>query len=295
MLTRRRFIQQSSILAAALMIDPSGLFKMHKDLGIQLYTVRDEVSKDLETALAGVSKAGYTMTELYGYDYKTRQFFKRSVKEMAALLKKHHLTTPSGHYNILDMMYDTSYNWDSWKYLLEDAKLLGNKYVVIPYMDDKHRTPDNFKLMAERLNKAGELSKAAGITTGYHNHWFEFDAMGDATAYDYLLKNTDSKLVKFEMDLYWFANAGQDPIAWIKNYPGRFPMWHIKDMEAKTEGKDKGQTCEVGQGVIDWKKIFTHQAEAGVDYVFVEQEQYRKPVFECIKISADYMKKNLLK
>ena len=119
--------------------------------------------------------------------------------------------------------------------------------------------------------------------------------MGDTTAYDYLLTNTDPKLVKFEMDLYWFANAGQDPIAWIKKHPGRYPMWHIKDMEAKTDGKPKGQTCEVGQGVIDWKSIFAHKAAAGVDYVFVEQEQYRKPVFECIKISADYMKKNLLK
>ena len=295
MQTRRRFIQQSSLLAAALMIDTSGLLKMHKDLGIQLYTVRDEVAKDLEHSLSEVSKAGYTLTELYGYDYKTRQFFGRSVKDMAALLKKYNLGTPSGHYNILDMMYEPNYNWDSWKYLLEDAKILGNKYVCIPYMDDKHRTADNFKLMAERLNKAGELSKAAGIATGYHNHWFEFDKMGDTTGYDYLLNNTDAKLVKFEMDLYWFAYAGQDPIPWIKKHPGRFPLWHIKDMEAKTEGKEKGQTCEVGKGVIDWKSIFTHQAEAGVDYVFVEQEQYRHPVFECIKTSADYMKANLLK
>jgi len=295
MQTRRRFIQQSSLLAAALMIDTKGLLKMHKDLGIQLYTVRDEVAKSLEHSLSEVSKAGYTMTELYGYDYKTRQYFGHSVKDFAAMLKKYNLTTPSGHYNILDMMYEPNYNWDSWKRLLEDAKILGHKYVCIPYMDDKHRSADTYKLLAERLNKGGELSKAAGITTGYHNHWFEFDKMGDTTGYDYLLNNTDAKLVKFEMDLYWFANAGQDPIAWIKKHPGRFPLWHIKDMEAKTEGKDKGQTCEVGKGVIDWKSIFKHQAEAGVDYVFVEQEQYRHPVFECIKTSADYMKANLLK
>jgi len=296
MLTRRRFIQQSSVLAAALMIDTSGLLKMHKALGLQLYTVRDEVAKDLEHSLSEVSKAGYTMTELYGYDYKTRQFFGRSVKDMAALLKKYHLSTPSGHYNINDMVYGAEYSWDSWKYLLDDAKTLGNKYVVVPYVDDKHRTPDDFKRIAERLNKAGELSKAAGLITGYHNHNFEFlTSVDGAPTYEYLLKNTDSQLVKFEMDLYWFANAGQDPVEWIKKYPGRFPMWHIKDMEAKTEGQEKGQTCEVGKGVIDWKSIFKHQTEAGVDYVFVEQEQYRRPVFECIKISAGYMKKNLLK
>ena len=295
MLTRRSFIQQSSVLAAALMIDKSNLFKMHKDLGLQLYTVRDEINKtkDLSATIGQVAAAGYKQIELYGYNAE-RKFFGKTVKEFSAILKQHNLKTPSGHYGIADMTYGADYNWDSWKYLIEDALVLGNKYIVIPYMDDKHRTPDDFKRLAERLNKGGELSKAAGLTTGYHNHWFEFDAMGDTTAYEYLLTHTDPALVKFEMDLYWFANAGQDPIAWIKKHPGRYPMWHIKDMEAKTDGQAKGQTCEVGQGIIDWKSIFAHQAEAGVDYAFVEQEQYRRPVFECIKISADYMKKNLL-
>ena len=296
MLTRRSFIQHSSLFAAALMIDKSGLFKMHKDLGLQLYTVRDEIgkTKDLSKTIGQVASAGYKQIELYGYNTE-RKFFGKTVKEFSAILKQHGLKTPSGHYGLADMTYGAEYNWDSWKYLIEDATVLGNKYIIVPYMDDKHRTADDFKRLAERLNKGGELSKAAGITTGYHNHWFEFDAMGDTTAYEYLLTNTDPALVKFEMDLYWFANAGQDPINWIKKHPGRYPLWHIKDMEAKTEGKPKGQTCEVGQGIIDWKSIFAHQAEAGVDYVFVEQEQYRKPVFDCIKISADYMKKNLLK
>lgn len=295
MLTRRSFIQQSSVLTAALMINRNGLFKLHKDLGLQLYTVRDEVSKDLDKTIAQVAAAGYTQLELYGYDYKTRKFFNRSVQAFSDLLKKNNLKTPSGHYGISDMTYSADYNWDSWKYLIEDAKLLGNKYIVIPYIDDKHRTADDFKRLAERLNKGGELSKAAGITTGYHNHNFEFEKMGDTTVYDYLLKNTDPSLVKFEMDIYWVEYAGQKPAEWFAKYPGRFPMWHIKDMEAKTEGQPKGQTCEVGKGVINWKSIFTHQKEAGADYVFVEQEQYRRPVFGCIKTSADYMKKNLLK
>jgi len=301
MLTRRSFLQHSSLLASSLFIDYSGLLKMHKDLGLQLYTVRDEIAKttSLDSIFAQVAAAGYKQIELYGYK-PDRTFFDRggaantTVKQMAELLKKNNLKTPSGHYGLADMTYGQNYNWDSWKYLIEDAKVLGNKYIVIPYMDDKHRTEDDFKRLAERLNKAGQLSKAAGITTGYHNHNFEFDPMGDTTPYEYLLKHTDPSLVKFEMDLYWFANAGQDPVKWIQKYPGRFPLWHIKDMEAKTEGKDKGQTCEVGKGVINWKSIFAHKDKAGVDYTFVEQEQYRRPVFECIKISADYMKKNLL-
>jgi sugar phosphate isomerase/epimerase len=293
MLSRRKFIQQSSIVAATLMVDKSGLFKMHKDLGLQLYTVRDEVTKDLDKTVAKVATAGYKQIELYGYN--NRKFFGRSVQQMADLLKKNNLKSPSGHYGLADMLHAPDYNWDSWKYLLEDAKILGHKYVVIPYLDDKHRTADDFKRIAARLNKGGELSKAAGLITGYHNHDFEFETADGITHYEYLLKNTDAALVKFEMDLYWVKYAGQNPADWFKKYPGRFPMWHIKDMEAKTEGKPKGQTCEVGKGIINWKEIFTHQKLAGLDYAFVEQEQYTRPVFESIKISADYMKKNLLK
>jgi sugar phosphate isomerase/epimerase len=292
MLTRRKFIQQSSLLAAGLMVNKTDLFKMHKDLGLQLYTVRDEV-KDLKNALQKISSAGYTNLELFGYN--NRMFFGNTVAQFAAMLKENNLKTVSGHYGLSDMLHAPDYNWDTWKYLIEDATVLGNKYVTIPYLDDKHRTGDDFKRVAERLNKGGELSAQAGIATAYHNHNFEFEKEGDITKYEILLNNTDAKLVKFEMDLYWVENAGQNPVDWFKKYPGRFPMWHIKDMEAPSATGAKGQTCEVGKGVIDWKKIFAAKDVAGLDYTFVEQEQYRQPVFDCIKISADYMKKNLLK
>ena len=291
MSTRRKFIQQSSLMAAVLMVDKSGLFKMHKELGIQLYTVRNEV-KDLDNALKQIAAAGYTNVELFGYNKRT--YFGRSIKEMSELLEKYQLKSPSGHYGLSDMMYDTDYNWDSWKYLMDDAKTLGHKYVVIPYIDDKHRTMDIFKRVAERLNKGGEISKKSGIITGYHNHDFEFKPIDGMVPYELLLKNTEPELVKFEMDLYWVKHAEQNPLDWFKKYPGRFPLWHLKDMEASTAGKTKGQTCEVGKGIINWKEIFAHQTKAGLDYAFVEQEQYTHPVFECIKISADYVKKNLL-
>jgi sugar phosphate isomerase/epimerase len=292
MLTRRKFIQQSSLLAAGLMVNTKELLKMHKDLGLQLYTVRDEV-KDLKNALQKISAAGYTNLELFGYN--NRMYFGNTVAQFSAMLKENNLITVSGHYGLSDMLHAPDYNWDSWKYLIEDATLLGHKYVTIPYLDDKHRTADDFKRIAERLNKGGELSAKAGITTAYHNHNFEFEKDGDITKYEILLNNTDAKLVKFEMDLYWVENAGQNPVEWFKRYPGRFPLWHIKDMEkAGADGK-KGQTCEVGKGVIDWKAIFAEKKIAGLDYTFVEQEQYRQPVFDCIKESADYMKKNVLK
>lgn len=292
MITRREFLQQSSIITAALMVNKTDLFKMHTDLGLQLYTVRDEI-KNLENALKQIAVAGYTNIEMFGYN--NRQFFGKTVQQMADLLKQNNLKTNSGHYGLADMLHAKEYNWDSWKYLLEDAKTLGQQYITIPYLDDKHRTADDFKRVAERLNKGGELSKAAGLTTAYHNHNFEFVKEGDTTMYEILLNNTDPKFVKFEMDLYWVAYADQNPVDWFKKYPGRFPMWHIKDMEAATVAAPKGQTCPVGEGIINWKEIFAAKKIAGLEYTFVEQEQYRKPVFDCIKISADYMKKNLLK
>ena len=295
MTTRRRFLQQSALLGAALSIAPSDLFKLKKVLGIQLYTVRDEVTKSLENTLAQVAAAGYTHIELYGYDYKTRQYFGRSAPQLGDLLKQHQLKTPSGHYGIADFLFEPVYKYESWKHLLQDANTLGHKYVAIPYIEDKHRTPDDFKRICDRLNKGGQLSKEEGITTCYHNHDFEFSSMvDDMPALEYMLKHTDPKWVKFEMDIYWVKHAKQDPIALFKKYPGRFPLWHVKDMEASEAGQPLGQTCEVGKGVINWKEIFAQQNLAGLEYAFVEQEQYRHPVFECIKTSADYIKSNLI-
>jgi sugar phosphate isomerase/epimerase len=295
MTTRRQFIYQSAVLAAASVIDKNELFKKQKGAGIQLYTVRDEVAKNLDNAVAQVAAAGYTQVEMYGYNPKDRKFFGRPVKEIAALLKKNKLKTPSGHYLLADMLYDENYNWDSWKYTLEDAKTLGHQYVVIPWLDPAHRTADIFKRLAERLNKGGEISKAAGLITGYHNHDFEFaKIMGEETPWEYLLKNTDPSLVKFEMDIYWVYYAKSTALEWFKKYPGRFPLWHVKDMEAGTAEKPMGQSCEVGNGIINFREAFDNKALAGLKCPFVEQEAYRKPVFECIKTSADYMKKNFL-
>lgn len=295
MTTRRQFIYQSALLAAATTIDKTELYKKQKALGIQLYTVRDEVAKNLDNTIAQVAAAGYTHVELYGYNPKDRKFFGRSVKEMSDLLKKNKLQTPSGHYLLTDMLYDETYNWDSWKYVIEDSKTLGHQYVVIPWLDPSHRNAETFKRVAERLNKGGELSKTAGLTTAYHNHDFEFaKIMGEETAWEYLLKNTDPKLVQFEMDIYWVYFAKSNPLDWFKKYPGRFPLWHVKDMEAGTTEKPIGQSCEVGKGIINFKEAFDNKKLSGLKCAFVEQEAYRSPVFECIKTSADYMKKNFL-
>jgi sugar phosphate isomerase/epimerase len=295
MTTRRQFIYQSAVLAAAAVIDTNEHHKKQKKASIQLYTVREEVAKNLENAVAKVAEAGYGQLELYGYNPAERNYFGRTSEAFAQLLKKNNLTAPSGHYLLADMLYEESYNWDSWKYALEAAKKMGHQYVIIPWLDEKHRDPASYKRVAERLNKGGELSKAMGITTGYHNHQFEFDKINDnETGFDYLLKNTDPSLVCFEMDIYWVYYAKQNAIDLFKKYPKRFPLWHVKDMEAPTAEKSLGQSCEVGSGIINFKEVFAHKKLAGLKIPFVEQEAYRKPVFDCIKTSADYMKKNFL-
>ena len=271
------------------MVNPSGMFRTSKDIGLQLYTVRSEVNNQkLPGTLKQVADAGYSHIELYGYN--NRKFFGHSVADMARMLKENNLKSYSGHYGLPDMMFAENYNWESWKYLIEDAKTLGHKYITIPYMDDKHRKLDDFKRLAERLNKGGEMAKKAGMCAGYHNHNFEFEDLGGTNGWEILLKETDPKLVALEMDIYWVVYAKQDPLEWFKKYPGRFKMWHVKDLATSPVV----ESTIVGQGTIDFKKIYAERKEAGLDLLYVEQEAYRKPVFECIKESYDYLKKNVV-
>jgi sugar phosphate isomerase/epimerase len=294
-ISRKTFLSQSALFASTALLDTHWVYKRKKSLGIQLFTLREEVVKDLNNTIAQIAASGYNNVEMFGYDPKDRSFFGKTPKAIAALLSSHQLSSTSGHYLLPDMLYDTQYNWDSWKYALEDIQALRHQYIVVPWLNEQHRTMDTYKLLAERLNKAGELSKAAGIKTAYHNHNFELEKLdGRETAWQYLLTHTDPRLVYFEMDIYWVYYAKSNPIEWFKKYPGRFPLWHVKDMEAATKEMPIGQSCEVGKGIINFKELFSYQKKAGLQYAFVEQEAYRKPVFDCIKTSAAYMRKELL-
>ena len=132
---------------------------------------------------------------------------------------------------------------DGWDKAIEDIHTLGAEYMICSFLFPKERTPEIYKTLPELLNKSGEKTKAAGIQFGYHNHDFEFEKLDDTLVYDFLINNTSSDLVKMEMDLYWISKAGQDPLAYFDKYPGRFPLWHVKDMEAGTKG-----ITEVGNG-----------------------------------------------
>jgi sugar phosphate isomerase/epimerase len=281
-MNRRAFIQTSTAatLTAALPFAVSAAEHKIERLGLQLYTVRNLAKDDFAGTLAEVAKVGYKEVELAG-------LHGRSPKDVRAMLDQVGLVAPSGHVD-----YDEVEK--KWPETLEAAHNMGLKFVVCPWIDEKQRLePDGWKRAAELFNRAGEASQKAGIQFGYHQHTFEFEPsanMGGKLPYDFLLENTDQKLVQFEMDLCWATVGGADPLKYFKKYPGRFPLVHVKDWtghEGKLEDMDKYMTA-VGQGSIDWKRIFEHSAQAGVQHYFVENDVPKNPI-ENIRISYNYL------
>ncbi len=257
-----------------------------KKYGLQLYTVRNDVAKNLTGTLDYVAKAGYSQIELYGFDGKT--FFGKSPKEFKAMLDAVKLTAPSGHYNFGPVL--TEGNLDFWKKVLEAANIMGNEYATIPWLDADKRGADTLPKLVELVNKAAELTKAAGLKLAYHNHDFEFKKLDNGKSImQTLLEGTDPSMVDFELDIYWSSFMNEDAVEWFNKYPGRFTMWHVKDLTVNKEGKK--ESTQVGDGTINFSKIFEHKKHAGLKYAFVEQEAYTMPEEECIKKSIAYMKK----
>lgn len=283
--TRRDFIRQSSLFTAGLLLHKDAWFVPQQKIGLQLYTLRTDMAKDAKGTLAKVAAQGYKTVETFGY--ANRKWFGLNAAELLATLKANGLTTPSGHTIPASMFLQSGWE-ENWKVAVEDAKAVGQEFIVIPWLEEQYRkSADNFKKIALGLNKAGEICKKMGMKLAYHNHDFEFAPVEGQTGFDIYLQHTDPKLVYFEMDLYWVTKAGKDPIALFKKYPGRFAMWHIKDMD-KTPQKN---FTEVGNGVIDFKKIFTYAKQSGMKYFFVEQDQCPGPPLESTAKSIAYLKK----
>jgi len=287
---RRTFLRQSAILSAGILAMPDMAFAKSQKVGLQLYTLRESVAKDLPGVLSQVAKAGYTELEMFGLSAENK-FFGYTVKETAELLKKNGLTSPSGHYMPDKFLFNNG-NGDDVKNLCDVANQLGSSYVIIPWLSEERRDSiDKYKALAERINKAGEICKAAKLQLAYHNHDFEFKDFNGEHGYDILLKNTDSNLVKMEMDLYWVVRAGYDPVDLFKANPGRFHLWHVKDMNKN----DKTQNTEVGNGSLNFKNIFANAKLAGVKHYLVEQENNYVPDFYGSIASSNKAVKKLLK
>ena len=281
---RRHFIQNLSLGAAGLYMSPllADQFKK-KSLNVQLYTVRDAVSKNLEGTLERLAGLGYKNIELYGYN---GTFFGKTANEFKTILSNTGIKVLSSHHTTGIAMKGKGTLSDGWDKAVEDVHALGAEYMVCAFLFPNERTPEIYKSLPAMFEKAATATKAAGIQFAYHNHDFEFEKLDDTLVYDFLLKNTPSDLVKMEMDLYWISKAGQDPVAYFEKYPGRFAMWHVKDMEAGTKA-----ITEVGNGTIDFDRIFAARKKAGLKYWFVEQDTSKRDKFESLKISRDYLAK----
>ena len=259
-------------------------------IGLQLYTVRAAMGADLEGTIAKVAATGYKEVEFAGY-------FDHSPKAIRAMLDQNGLVSPSCHvsYHFVEKHWDDT---------IEAAKIVGHSYIICPWIDEKQRAQaGGWKRAADLFNKAGEASKKAGIQFGYHNHSFEFDpaeSLGGKLPYDFLLAETDPKLVAMEMDLCWISVAGKDPLAYFDKYPGRFPLVHVKDWVKDASSPSEyqgamgqsvkfgGRMADVGQGSIDWRNLFAHSEKAGIQHFFVEND-YPKSAFDDIKVSYDYL------
>lgn len=288
---RRNFLKQSALLSTGLAMNPAEFLKTPTKIGIQLYTLRDQISKDVKTVIGQVAAAGYREVETFGLN-ADQQFFGLSVKEFGQLLKSHNLTSPSGHYLPAQTLFENG-DGDDVKRLCDVGHTLGHQYIVIPYLEEPRRkTIDQYKALAERMNKAGEICKKANLQLGYHNHDFEFIDLDGQRGYDIIMNNTDKKLLKLELDLYWVVRAGLDPVALFKKQPGRFHMVHVKDMDKN----DRTKNTEIGNGSINFKKILASSALGGVKHYYLEQENNYVPnEIDSIKKSYSYIRKNLLK
>jgi Sugar phosphate isomerases/epimerases len=287
--SRRQFVKQSSLATASFFIPGHPWFAPQKKIGLQLYTLRNEMQQDAKGTLKKVAEQGYNLVETFGYE--NGQWWGMPVAALKSTLQSLGLSTPSGH------TYNGSFflknGWeDTWKKTVADVKTLGQEFVVIPWLEEDNRSDaDNFKKIAEGLNKAGEICKQYSLKLAYHNHDFEFDPLtGGRTGLDILLHETDARLVLFELDLYWTVKAGRDPVALFERHPKRFALWHVKDMD----NTPKKFFTEVGNGVIDFKKIFAQAKQSGMKYFFVEQDECPGPPLESTAKSIAYLKKNIV-
>jgi sugar phosphate isomerase/epimerase len=238
-------------------------------IGIQLYTVRKAMASDVDGTLATIAQIGYREVEFAG-------LFGHPAADVRKMLDRHGLVAPSSHVGLPDDMKA------AWPAMLDDALTLGQSYLICPSFPSRDLSPDGMKRIAARFNEAGAAAKQAGLQFGFHNHAEEFTPVDGRVPYDELLAECDPALVVFEIDIYWMVTGGRDPLAYLAQYPGRFPMVHAKDRTAD------GKMADVGAGVIDFPKILAAFERAGLKHCFVEHDNAPDP-FASARASFRYL------
>ncbi|GAB4562252.1 MAG: sugar phosphate isomerase/epimerase [Anaerolineae bacterium] len=243
-------------------------------IALQMYTVRDVAEKDFAAALRQVAEIGYAGVELAGT-------FGMAADELKALLDDLGLRVAGSHIR-LDQLEN------ELPQVLEYNRALGNPNIILPAVGpDRRQTLDDWKRLAESLNQIGKATREAGMTFCYHNHAFEFEIFDGKPALDWLYEWTDPDLVKAEIDTYWVQRAGYDPAAYLKRYADRLWLVHLKDMEPGEEQF----FAEIGEGIMDWEKVFAASEAANVQWYVVEQDRCRRPTMESARLSFENLRK----
>ena len=307
---RRDFLKTAGAFAAGSLIVPFGCAPKKtqetvaeiaapatpKDIGLQLYTLRNEIQNNgLEATLERVASIGYKWMEPFGYE--GRKFLGKTPAEFKQILSDLGMSAPSVH-SVTEVSSSGGKDAiiDQMKATAEDAIALGSEYLVWAYLKEEDRkSMDDYKRHIETWNKFGEVCKETGIQFAYHNHDFEFMEFDGVKPYDVIMKETDPELVKFELDLFWIIKSGNDPVAYFEKDPGRFHLWHVKDMVKEEDkyvidGQDR-YFAPVSQGIIDFKRIFEARDMSGMKYFFVEQDFTREGIspLDTIAVSWNYL------
>jgi sugar phosphate isomerase/epimerase len=282
-------MKKRSLLKIVILIAVAGLFipafnsckAPGKNIGLQLYSIRDSINRDVPAAIEKVAKMGYKFVEPAGY--RDGKVYGMEPVDFRALCEKNGMKVLSSH--VGQSLPDSS-NMDEimswWDACIDAHQAMGVLYLVQPSMGrGAYTNLDTLKMYCDYFNNIGEKCKAKGIKFGYHNHNREFSTQIDGhTVYDFMLENTDPSKVIFEMDLYWAVVGGANPVDYFNKYPGRFELWHIKDKE------------EVGaSGMMDFKSYWENAAKSGMQYGIVEVEEYNFDEFTSCQKSIEWLNK----
>jgi sugar phosphate isomerase/epimerase len=297
-ISRRNFMMKGSLALTATALASRSLFaaKPGQELvGLQLYSVRDDMKKDPLGTLKQLSAMGYKHVE--HANYVDRKFYGHGAKEFKKILSDLGMEMPSGHTVLGGKHWDAAKKdfTDLWKYTVEDAATVGQQFVISPSLEKEYwKTAGDLKKFMDVFNKSGELCKKSGMKFGYHNHAFEFGEKLDGTpVYDIMLQNTDPSLVIQQLDIGNLYNGGAKAIDIVRQYPGRFQSMHVKDEILSKEGNEKYESTVLGTGIVNVKEVIDlGRKSGGTIHFIIEQESYQgKTPLACMKEDLEIMNK----
>jgi len=295
-MNRRKFIAKAGVLGVATIL-PLSCFSLADQpkykMGYQLYSIRDEMAKDPLSTLKALKAMGFEDFEAYGFDNEKGMFYGYKSSEFKQILDDLNLSVTSGHYGFSPYLEKSD---DELKRFVDQciqgAKALNSKYITWPWIAPEQRTIETYKLMSNKLNIIGQQITEAGLGFAYHNQGFEFDDHDGENGFDIIISETDSSLVKLQMDMYWVMHSSNyTPKQLIDRQPGRYVMWHIKDMDKFTR-----DYTELGNGSIDYVDILPDPVKSGLEFYYIEQGgNFLDNSIKSAEFSANYFKNKLQK